>query len=403
MRRLQVHALPFLPILLCGLWSTSVVAQVAPGAPALPRFDLPPDPPVTDRWPQPGPALSPAAPNPIRGMDCATGSCGQFGWSGMRPIPWQAYAQGEYVGHERTEHVPVYRLRVDDQLEFIYRVTRDETSRPYELNVGDQVRIESFADERLDRDLIVQPDGTITLLLLGQVRAARRTVDQLRQALDSGYEKYYREPAITVTPLRVNTKLEDLRATVDSRFGIGGQRIEARVTPEGTVQLPAIGSVVAQGLTIMEFKREIDARYLEGIEGIEVTPVLAARAPRYIYVLGEVATPGRFTLEGPTTVMQAIALGGSWNVGANLRRVVIFRRGDDWRLLATMLNIQGALYSTRPCPADEIWLNDSDIVVVPKSTILVADEVIDLIFTRAIYGVLPFQGVSLNFAKYSTL
>jgi len=402
-RRLQARSLPFLPVLLCGLWSTSVVAQVAPGASALPRFDLPPDPPVTDRWPRPGQALSPAAPNPIRGMDCATGSCGQLGWSGMRPIPWQAYGQGEYVGHERTEHVPVYRLRVDDQLEFIYRVTRDETSRPYELNVGDQVRIESFADERLDRDLIVQPDGTITLLLLGQVRAARRTVDQLRRALDNGYEKYYREPAITVTPLRVNAKLEDLRATVDSRFGSGGQRIEARVTPEGTVQLPAIGSVVAQGLTIMEFKREIDARYLEGIEGIEVTPVLAARAPRYIYVLGEVATPGRFTLEGPTTVMQAIALGGSWNVGANLRRVVIFRRGDDWRLLATMLNVQGALYSRRPCPADEIWLNDSDIVVVPKSRILVADEVIDLVFTRAIYGVLPFQGVSLNFAKYTTL
>ncbi len=27
---------------------------------------------------------------------------------------WREYAQGEYVGHQRIRHVPVYRLRVDD-------------------------------------------------------------------------------------------------------------------------------------------------------------------------------------------------------------------------------------------------------------------------------------------------
>ena len=41
------------------------------------------------------------------------------------------------------------------------------------------------------------------------------------------------------------------------------------------------------------------------IEGFEVTPVLLTRAPRYVYVLGEVARPGRYDLQGPTTVMQA--------------------------------------------------------------------------------------------------
>lgn len=338
------------------------------------------------------------------GVDCAAGPCrGELGWNALRPIPWGEYAQGEYVGHERTRHVPVYRLRVDDVLELFYRVTRRETNHPYQLNVGDQVRVESFTDERLDRELIIQPDGTITVLLLGQVQAARRTVEQLRAALETGYGQYYEEPAITVTPLRVNTKLEDLRATVDGRFGRGGQRIESRVTPEGTIQLPAVGSILAQGLTLTELKNEIDARYFEEVEGIEVTPVLLARAPRFVYVLGEVRNPGRFTLEGPTTLMQALALAGGWNVGARLRHVVVFRRGDDWRLLATKLNIRGALYGRRPCPADEIWLNDSDVVVVPKNPLLVADDAIELVFTRGIYGVVPFQGVAVNFAKLTSL
>ena len=96
-----------------------------------------------------------------------------------RLIDWQAYAQGEYVGHARLAHVPEYRLRVDDQLDMTYRLTRDETPDPYKLNVGDEIRVESFTDPDLNRDLLLQPDGTITLRLLGQVHATGRTVTQL--------------------------------------------------------------------------------------------------------------------------------------------------------------------------------------------------------------------------------
>ncbi|MEZ6070179.1 MAG: hypothetical protein R3C10_07830 [Pirellulales bacterium] len=38
-----------------------------------------------------------------------------------------------------------------------------------------------------------------------------------------------------------------------------------------------------------------------------------------------------------------------------------------------------------------------------EGAILVVDEFIDLVFTRGMYGVLPMQGVSLNFSKLSTL
>jgi polysaccharide export outer membrane protein len=308
------------------------------------------------------------------------------------------------VGPYRDIHVPEYRLRVDDTLEFIYRLTRIESSGPYELNVGDQIRIESLIDPNLDRDLLIQPDGSITLRMLGPVRAARRTVDELRADLEQRYKKYYKVPAITVTPLQVNTKLEDLRAAVDSRYGnTGGQTQLAQITPEGTIQLPAIGSVPAQGLTLDELKQEIDERYAQVVEGIEVTPRLVERAPRFVYVVGEVRNPGRFVLEAPTTAMQAIALAGGWNNGGNLRQIVVFRRTQDWGLIATKLDLRGALLGERPCPADEIWLRDSDIVVLPKSSLLRADDFIELVFTRGIYGILPVQGVSMNFSSVSSL
>ncbi len=336
------------------------------------------------------------------GVDSADPVCaGELHWDARRPIPWQVFAQGEYVGPARTAHVPEYRLRVDDELEFIYRLTREETTRAYQLNVGDQIRIESLTDANLNRDLVIQPDGSITVLLLGQVQAARRTVEELRANLEEQYQQYYRVPAITVTPLQVNTRLEDLRATVDSRAGVGGQTRRSRVTPEGTIQLPAIGNVPAQGMTLDELKREIDQRYAVEVEGIEVTPVLVQRAPRYIYVLGEVPNPGRYELTGPTTAIQSVALAGGWNVGANLREVVVFRRAEDWRLVATKLDLRGALYGKRPAPADELWLRDADIIIVPKSPVLWADEFIELVFTRGIYGVVPFQGVNISVNRLS--
>jgi polysaccharide export outer membrane protein len=339
-------------------------------------------------------ALGPAAPCPIMGIDCACGCCKSRGWRAMGPINWQAYAQGEYVGHWRDFHVPVYRLRVDDQLECIYRITRDVQTEPYQLNVGDEVQVDSFTDPNLNRELVIQPDGTITLRLLGEVRAAKLTVQELREKLDDLYSKYYKLPAITVTPLKVNTKLDDLRNTVDARAGQGGQGRPAKVTPQGTIDLPGLNNIPAQGLTVDELRDEIDLRYKEqlGIEGIEVTPILTQRAARYVYVFGEVNTPGRYSMEGPTTLMQAISLAGSWKVGANLRQIAVFRRGDDWRLLATVVHMQDTmLCNKKPCPCGEIWLDDSDIVMVPKAPILIADDLINLYFTRGLYAVLPFS------------
>ena len=45
----------------------------------------------------------------------------------------------------------------------------------------------------------------------------------------------------------------------------------------------------------------------------------------------------------------------------------------------------------RPVPADEIWLSDSDIILVPKTPIQMADEVIQQVFTRGIYSAVPIE------------
>lgn len=339
----------------------------------------------------------------IDGVDCRMGNgCGEPGWNQWGKIPWQAFGAGEYVGPARTAAMPEYRLRTDDQIEFIYRLTREATAAEYQLEVGDSIKVESLIDPALDREVVIQPDGTITLRLLGQIRVAGKTINSVQMELEEKYKKFYKVTELTLTPVKTNTRLEDLRAAVDSRFFSGGQGKLVRVTPEGTISLPAIGVVMVQNLSLDEVKREVDERYAQIVDGLEVTPILQARAPRFIYVLGEVRNPGRFNLEAPTTAMQSIALAGGWNNGGNLRQVVVFRRGEDWRLLATKLDIRGALYGERPIPSDEIWLRDSDVVVVPKTSLRRAGDVIELVFTNGVYRVFPIS-FNYQFGMGSTL
>jgi polysaccharide export outer membrane protein len=355
----------------------------------------------------PGPAGVLAVPGGCRqrcGVQCDP-SCPESNprWRASQPIPWEVFAQGEYVGPARTAHVPVYRLRVDDMLQLVYRLSGQVSLHPYRLNVRDKIRVESLSSpQEVDRDVIIQPDGCITLRLLGQVRAAGYTIDELRQVLDDRYRTYIRNPSVTVTPLEVNSNLMELRNSVDRRAGEGGQVRPARVTPEGTIQLPALGSVPAQGLTLAELRAEVESRYSRIVDGLEVTPILTERAPRRIFVLGEVRIPGRYVLDGPTTIMGAIAMAGGWNHGGHLKEVVVFRRDNCWRLMATRVNLEKALFGRQPCPPDELWLRDSDIVLLPKSHMLKCDEDINLFFTRGIYGIIPMS-YGLQYTNLSNL
>lgn len=315
--------------------------------------------------------------------------CKEPGWKDARTIPWQAFGPGEYVGPSRFQHVPEYRLRVDDQIDFVYRLTRAELSHPYKLEVGDTFKIESINNPEINREVHVQPDGNITVLMLPPVRAARRTLLEVKKDLEEKYTIVLRKPSLTLSPVKVGTRLEDLRASVDNRFGSGGQGINTRVMPDGMIRLPAIGSVPAQGLTLDELKLEVDERYHDVVAGIEVTPILQQRANRFVYVLGEVRTPGKFTLDQPTSVLMALAMAGHSTIGGNNREVVVFRRADDWKLMATRLDLNGAILGKKPSPSDEIWLRDSDVIVVPKSALWRLDNFIELAFTRGIYAIAP--------------
>ena len=84
------------------------------------------------------------------------------------------------------------------------------------------------------------------------------------------------------------------------------------------------------------------------------------------------------------------------------RQVVVLRRTEDWQLVATMLDLRDAVLGRQMCPASEIWVSDSDLIIVPQSKIQLCNKWVEQLFTKGIYGVVPLSG-SVSYSNGTTL
>jgi len=337
----------------------------------------------------------------IRGIDCANSNGTEQRWSDVCTADFQPLRHGEFLGPVRLPAMLQYRARVGDEFQFIFVLTREEIGEAYRLMVGDEILVESVSDESIKRGdftrgVQIQPDGTVVLRLIGPIQAAGKTVPELRKDIEKAYADYLKNPSIDITPIKTNTRLEDLRSAVSNFIGVnGGQNIFAIVNPDGRIQLPLIGSVYIVGMTMEEIKREINLRYRDRVTGIELEPRLVRQASHFVYVFGQVNRPGRFEISQPTTVTQALAMAEGLQLYGNNRQIVIFRRAEDWRLVSTMLDLRGAHLGKRPNPADEIWLRDNDLIIVPPRPIKVFNDFVRQVFTEGLYPLVPsFLSVS---------
>ena len=339
----------------------------------------------------------------ITGVDCAQGPNGEKRWHDAQGIDFGPLWHGEYIGPIRLPSLLEYRVRINDEVLVTYIPNRQVVPDEYKLTPGDELNINSVSDDTIKRERVqIQPDGTIVVPLIVDTRimAAGKSIGQLRRDLEVAFKKYISNPAINVEPFKVNTAVEDLKDAVNGPFAAGGRVLTTVVNPDGRIQLVGIGSVYVLGMTLEEIKRELNLRYRSKFVGIEVEPRLSRTAPHFLFVFGEVATQGRFEMNGPTTVTQGLALAGGLKLGANNRQVFIFRRAEDWRLVSTMLDLRGGQLGKRPNPSDEIWLRDSDLIIVPPKPIKLFGNAVQQVFTDGLYRIVPFQVISLQKSSF---
>lgn len=69
----------------------------------------------------------------------------------------------------------------------------------YRINPGDELEILVWGDERLQRNVLVLPDGTFGFPLVGQVQAIGRLPSELERVITTGLQPQYRGPVPQVT------------------------------------------------------------------------------------------------------------------------------------------------------------------------------------------------------------
>jgi polysaccharide export outer membrane protein len=70
---------------------------------------------------------------------------------------------------------------------------------PYRINPGDELSVLVWGDERLQRTVLVLPDGTFAFPLVGQVNAAGRLPSELERVITAGLQPQYKGPVPQVT------------------------------------------------------------------------------------------------------------------------------------------------------------------------------------------------------------
>jgi polysaccharide export outer membrane protein len=98
------------------------------------------------------------------------------------------------------------------------------------------------------------------------------------------------------------------------------------VRPDGIVNMPLIGEMRADGLTVMELTQLIKGKLAATVmEDPEVTIQVARINSKKFYILGGCLRQGEFPLIAPTTVLDAFASCGGFKDFANQKKIYVLR------------------------------------------------------------------------------
>jgi polysaccharide export outer membrane protein len=134
------------------------------------------------------------------------------------------------------------------------------------------------------------------------------------------------------------------------------------VRPDGRISLPLVNDVVAAGRTPMELRDELTKKLASFVHNPDVAVVVREINSLKISVMGQVKTPGRYDLKGPSTVLDALALAGGFTEFAARRKITILRN-EGSTVQRLHCDYEAAIRGDKS--TGNTTLMPGDIVVVP--------------------------------------
>ena len=154
-------------------------------------------------------------------------------------------------------------------------------------------------------------------------------------------------------------------------YGNNNTNYSLQVSRDGDIYLPEIGPISIAGLTFLDLKETINEIITSQLIGTQVTLTLGDLRSINIFVLGEAAQPGMYTVSSLTTMTNAIFASGGINTTGTLRNIELKRNGkviSNFDLYDLLLNGD---------TSNDVRLMAGDILFIPpiKKTVAIAGEV----------------------------
>jgi len=171
---------------------------------------------------------------------------------------------------------------------------------------------------------------------------------------------------------------------------------ENSVLVDGTLNLPLVGSVDVQGLTLEQAAAAISARYVRILRRPLVTVSLISPRPLEIGVAGEVNQPGAYTIsrdgaQSPT-IVHLLETAGGIRQSADLRNIQVRRPQRSGR--EEVINVNLWQFLQTGDLRYNLTLRDGDTIFVPTATTVNLAESSQI----AAASFAPQEGATINIA-----
>ena len=141
-------------------------------------------------------------------------------------------------------------------------------------------------------------------------------------------------------------------------WGASQESVTETISPDGTITIEGIGVVQLGGLSVSQAKSRLRSVLGPRYQGSQIDLTLGQSRTITISVIGEVKTPGTFTMSAFATVYNALYMAGGPNEIGTLRNVRVYRRG---RLLS---NVDVYDFLLNGKLSGDVRLQDNDVVSV---------------------------------------
>ncbi|MDP6941235.1 MAG: polysaccharide biosynthesis/export family protein [Planctomycetota bacterium] len=232
--------------------------------------------------------------------------------------------------------------------------------------------------------------GNIRFHPIGNVFAHGKSLDEIQEEIFSKLRESYSQAIVTVKPVKFEDKAKQFMATLVS--GELGTVRDFTVWNEGHISVPGLNeSIEVRGQLPKEIENTINDKLAQSLGPISVSLTKVFDANASFSIVGEIEKPGSYPIEGPVTLVEALATAGWGNDWADLERVVLIKKiprkneregekkstrkneseseNDPPSLTSfvRLYDVYGALHHGSGLP--NVFVDPEDVVLVPRTDV----------------------------------